>query len=150
MCSSALTAYILGANGTGILVHRFSTGTFILTGAIVQIVGGTLLLGYAWFATDPGWIAVALIIAIFDAGHGIRSGAGVTKAMDIVPTHAARASSLLNFMCVVTAGGGAALVAPFLADQGVFPAALATFVLGFGSLILLLVARRLEAAHASS
>ena len=145
-----ITAYVLGANGTGMLVHRFSTTTFIFAGALCQVVAGTLLLGYALIVSEPGWIAVALIVALFDAGHGIRSGAGFTKAMDIVPTHAARASSLLNFMCVATAGGGAALVAPFLADQGVFPASLATFVLGFGSLTLLLVARKLEAAHTSS
>jgi MFS transporter, DHA1 family, multidrug resistance protein len=145
-----ITAYVLGANGTGLLVHHVSTGTFILAGSIFQIVGGAALLGYAWFVTEPGWIAVALIVAIFDAGHGIRSGAGFTKAIDIVPTHAARASSLLNFMCVATAGAGAALVAPFLATQGVLPAAIATFVMGCSSLVLLLVARKLEARHASS
>jgi len=138
-----ISAYIAGANGTGLLVHRFKTDGFILTGAVAQIVGGAALLIYAWIAETLGWLAVAFLVAIFDAGHGIRSGAGFTKAMDIVPTHGARASSLLNFLCVALAGAGAAIVAPFLAPNGLMPVALATFTLGAGGLGLLLIARRL-------
>ncbi len=138
-----ISAYIAGANGTGLLVHHFKTDDFILTGAITQTVGGMALLTYAVLADAPGWLAVALLVAIYDAGMGIRSGAGFTKAMDIVPTHGARASSLLNFFCVALAGAGAAIVAPFLAAHGLMPVAIATFLLGTGGLILLTVARRL-------
>ena len=125
------------------MVHHFRTDDFILTGAIAQTVGGMALLTYAVLADAPGWIAVALLVAIFDAGMGIRSGAGFTKAMDIVPTHGARASSLLNFLCVGLAGVGAAAVAPFLAAHGLMPVAMATFILGTGGLVLLTLARRL-------
>ncbi len=138
-----ISAYILGANGTGLLVHHFRTDDFILAGAACQLVGGAALLTYALFANAPGWLAVAFLVAIFDAGHGIRSGAGFTKAMDIVPTHGARASSLLNFLCVALAGAGAAVVAPFLAPYGLMPVALTTFALGSGGLALLTLARRL-------
>lgn len=138
-----IAAYIAGANGTGLLVHHFKTDDFILCGSIAQLIGGAALLAYTVLASVPGWLAVAFLVAIFDAGHGIRSGAGFTKAMDIVPTHGARASSLLNFSCVALAGIGAASVAPFLAPNGLMPVALATFLLGSGSLALLVLARRL-------
>lgn len=141
--------FMVAANGIGFLVHRFKADQFMLAGNLVQIAAAALFVAATLSDVNFTWWHMAFLMAIYDGGHGMRSGPAFTKVMDLVPSHAARAAAGLNFLCVAFSGLGAAAVAPFLV-QGVWPVAVAALLFALAALPLLLLAQRQTGLHTQS
>ena len=86
---------LLTANVTGILSKRFSRDQLIGIGARMQVAGVATYLLYILLAPTLMWQGLLLTLAPYWIGLGLRVGAGLIQAVQVVPGAETRASALL-------------------------------------------------------
>ncbi len=133
--------FLIAAQMTGRLAARLGADRLIMVGNQLQIVGGVLLVGYTLLAANPVWWLHALAAVPTCIGLGLRGGAGFARAIDMMPSHAARASAFILFASMAATALCTAAAAPFL-ETGVWAGAVSVLVMSVIALMLLRLTRQ--------
>ncbi|MFK7829491.1 MAG: MFS transporter [Congregibacter sp.] len=129
-----ISTYIVAANLSSRLVHRFGEEPTILWGSVLAFLGSVAMLVYGlWGGRDPA-VIWALFLP-FNMGFGFRGPPAFFCALKAADGDDARGSALIFLYIMLITAASTALVAPFV-TLGIWPAALAAMVLGGVSVLL--------------
>lgn len=130
-----ISSYIVAANLSGRLVHRFGAERVIYWGSALALAGCALTLTYGLAGGREPWVIWMLFLP-FNMGFGFRGPPGFYLALQASAGDDARASALVILYVMLITAVGTATIAPLVA-LGLWPAALAAFVLTALSLLVL-------------
>lgn len=130
-----ITSFIIAANLSGMLVDRFSAEGIIVSGSLLALAGGLLMLAYGLTGgRDPQ--VIWLLFLPLNMGFGFRGPPSFLLALQVAGGDDTRASALIIMYVMLFTAVGTALLAP-LVSTGLWPAALATTILGAFSIAIL-------------
>lgn len=142
MQMTGIATFIVAANLTGRLVHRFGAERMIWSGTLLSAAGAVAMLVYALLGGRDTLVVTALFIP-FNAGLGLRGPPGFHRAVVAAHGDDARGAALVVVAILATTAIGTAAVAPFIM-AGLVPLAASAAVLALASVALLAVLPRLE------
>lgn len=133
-----ITCYIVAANTSSAVVRRFGAEATIVGGSLLAFFGALALLLYGLGeGTDPRVIWACFVPV--NMGFGFRGPPSFLRALQASDGDDARASALVILYVMLATALGTTLLSPLVAE-GLWPAALASSLLGLISLVLLRLA----------
>lgn len=135
-------AFVLTANVSGGLAQRFGPERVIFAGTLIAAAGAAGL----FLGAIAGGASALLTTAAFcpvGIGLGLRRPPGFFRAVQASRGDDARGAALVVLAIMALAGGGTALVAPFI-EQSLAPLATATLVFELAAVTCLLFLPQLE------
>ena len=128
--------FILGANAAGRLAERFGREPLIFWGTALSATGALSILGYALLGGNRPSMLIPLSI-VLNLGFGLRGPPGFLQAVISATGDDARGAALVILAILMTAAGGTALAAPFVAS-GLLGVALVAAAISAGAFVCLL------------
>lgn len=129
-----ISTYIVAANLSSHLVHRFGEEPTILWGSTLTLLGALAMLGYGLSGGTESWV-IWLLFVPFNMGFGFRGPPAFLGALKAADGDDARGSALTFLYIMLITATFTALVAPFV-TRGIWPAALAASLLAALSVAL--------------
>ena len=143
---TGIAFFILGANVTGRLTERFGREPVILGGTALSAIGAGAILVYALLGGNRPSMLLPLTV-ILNLGFGLRGPPGFLQAVLAAEGDDARGAALVILAILLTAAGGTALAAPFVAS-GLLGVAVVAAAISAGAVLCLLVLPRHRAGPA--
>ncbi len=129
--------FILGANGSGLLLPRLGSDRLITLGTVISAAGTLAMLAYALMGGNTPEVLPVFWVVV-NLGFGLRSPAGFYAALKAAHGNAARGSALIFLGFLSASALGTAAVAPFIAG-GIVPLTLATALVSCGAAVCMWV-----------
>jgi predicted MFS family arabinose efflux permease len=129
--------FILGANAAGGLAERFGREPLIFWGTALSAAGALSILFYALIGGDRPAMLIPLSI-VLNLGFGLRGPPGFLQAVVAAKGDDARGAALVILTILLTAAGGTAVAAPFVAS-GLLGVALVAAAISASAFVCLFV-----------
>jgi predicted MFS family arabinose efflux permease len=137
---TGIAFFIFGANVTGRLTERFGQEPVILGGTALSAIGAAAILFYALLGGNRPSMLLPLTI-VLNLGFGLRGPPGFLRAVISAGGDDARGAALVILAILLTAAGGTAIAAPFVAS-GLLGLAVVAAAISAGAVVCLLVLPR--------
>ena len=134
---TGIAFFILGANVTGRLTERLGQEPVILGGTVLSAIGAVAILVYAVLDGTKPMMLLPLTV-VLNLGFGLRGPPGFLRAVLAADGDDARGAALVILAILLTAAGGAALAAPYVAS-GLLGVAIVAAAISVGAVVWLLV-----------
>jgi MFS family permease len=136
---TGIAFFILGANVTGAACERFGRERMILFGTTLSAIGALSIVGYALFGGNRPLMLLPLSM-VLNVGFGLRGPPGFLAAVLAADGDDARGAALVILAILLTAAGGTALAAPFVAS-GLLGVAVVAAAISCSAVACLLIPR---------
>jgi MFS transporter, DHA1 family, multidrug resistance protein len=112
---AGIAFFILGANATGRLAECFGREALIAGGTALSALGAAAILAYALIGGANPTMLLPLSM-VLNLGFGLRGPPGFLRAVEAAGGDDTRGAALVILAMLLTAAGGTALAAPFVAS----------------------------------